>query len=393
MLERRLLERRLAALEPRTRAVVLALALLVSGFAYWQVRVPLDGACRAGGGLGGAVWLSGVLAALAVAAAAIAATRQSAIAARVPGPEWLALPVSPSRVARHLLSEARLPALAMFPPALAALAAGAGLVPLPWLGLLAAGFVLAWLEGTRAAAALARRLAVRHARGGHGLPAEARVLLAARQSRPEPPLAAPRWRRETAWRAIVRLDFLTTRRASAARARALFALAFLALGALAWFTAASPVQRRALAFAAYLPACAALGGWAIARTCSDPASALRALPLGPRDLWLARFLAIAGVLVAALAGNAALAGSLPPGARIALLFTWWAPGAAIAALGLHYALTLYPRAQAAESLYFGWLGVALAGSIMIPFLGWGVLLAGLIHSAMRLPRWWSPEVD
>lgn len=392
-LEARLRARRLQALDVRARLVILAFALLVSAFAFWRVRVPLDGLCRAHGALTGAGMLAAVLAGIAVLGASLAASRQGVMAARPPGPEWLTLPLAPARVARHMLSESRLPAFAVLPPALAAIVAGIGLLPLPWLALLAAAFLVAWFEGTRLAAALARHAAAARIRTPQPLPAATRLLLAVRAETREASRRPPRWRREAAWRAIARLDVRATFQRAGTRARALAVAAFLALGALMWFTATVPLQQQALAFAGLLPACAALGAWAIARTCGDPASAFRSLPLGVSDFWRARFTIMATVLLVAIAVNAALAVSLPMGARLALFVTWWLPGMGIATLGLHYALTLHPRANAAEYLYFGWLGVGLGASIMIPFLGWGVLLGGLLHSAARLHRWQTPEVE
>ena len=390
-LERRLASRRLAAFDLRARVTASLLIALVSGFAYWQMRIPLDGVHRAHGVPATAELLAAVLGAFALAAAAIAAARQAAIAARVPGPEWLALPVPPARVARHLLTESRLPAYGAFPPALAVIVAGAGLVPWWWLLLLAVAFAVTWLEATRVATALARRMAAPAGGAARGLPVAVR-LLAAGPSRPRGrSFAAPRWRQERAWRALVRLDALVSRRPSAARTRLGFAAALFALGALAWFSEAPAVLRRAQSFACFLPAAAALGAWSIARACGDPAPAMRPLPLSLSDVWRARFTPVAAVLLAAAVLDSALAHGLPPGARLALVPAWWLPGAAVAALGLHYALTLAPRANAAENLYFGWLGVALSASVMIPFLGWGVLIAGVVHSARRLPRWWRPE--
>src|SRR5207244_3786714 len=71
------------------------------------------------------------------------------------------------------------------------------------------------------------------------------------------------------------------------------------------------------------------------------------------------------------------------------LFLVWTGGAGIAitTLAVNYGLTLFPRALAAQRLYMLSLGLAIAGSLMIPLMGWVVLLTGVIHSARRLPRW------
>lgn len=391
-LDARLASRRLAELDMRTRFVLMAIALLISGFFFWQARVPLDGQVRAHGATRGALWLAVALTAWALVAASLTAWRLLTLLARVPGPDWLALPADPARVMRHLTAEARLPAVAAVPPALAMLLAGAGLVPAYWLVLFAAAFALAWLECTRLAAAITRRL-MRTDKRDAGLALATRLLAHARSIGRDRARRAPRWRVEPAWRALQRLDLLFTRTASGPRARATGALALFALGLLAWFTNTPVRQQAALAFAAFLPACSILGAWAIARVCSDPPSAMRPLPLSLREVWRARFTTVAGVILAAVLLNALLANGLPPGPRVGLVLTWLTCGLVVATLGLHYGLTLQPRASAAENLYFGWLGATLTSSWMIPLLGWGVLLAGLIHSTMRLPRWWRPEVE
>ena len=95
-------------------------------------------------------------------------------------------------------------------------------------------------------------------------------------------------------------------------------------------------------------------------------------------------MAFAAALVLA---HAASARPLAPEAR--LVFLVWTGGAAlaIALLGANYGVTLFPRAEIAQRLYALSLGLAVAGSLMIPLMGWIVLLAGLIHSALRLPGW------
>ena len=97
-------------------------------------------------------------------------------------------------------------------------------------------------------------------------------------------------------------------------------------------------------------------------------------------------------LVALAVLDALLATHMPVIGRVGMVVTWIIPGLAIALLGLHYAITLAPQASAAENLYFGWLGIAVAGSLMVPLMGWGVLIAGLIHSTRRLDLWRRPPV-
>src|SRR5439155_371833 len=89
------------------------------------------------------------------------------------------------------------------------------------------------------------------------------------------------------------------------RREARWAAALAALASFAaWLVSAPPLVRRALAFAGFLPACAMLGAWAIVRTCTDPASAMRPLPLSLRDLWRARATFLAGLVLALMVANA-----------------------------------------------------------------------------------------
>ena len=391
-LERHLASRRLARLDVHSRVVVAALVLILSGFFFWQVRVPLDGHVRANGAASGALWLAAGLGAFALAGAVTAAWRQGVMLDRLPGPEWLALPVEPGRVMRLLLSESRVPALGAVPPAIAVVLAGTGLMPSWWLVLLAVAFAVAWLECTRLATALVRRAAARGARDA-GLPFATRLLALARRTGRSNARPPARWLREPAWRALQRLDRTITVRVPAERTRIALLVLLFVTGLLAWFSGAAPELARAQAFAAFLPGCALLGAWAILRTCGDPASAHRPLPIGLRDVWRARFASLATVLLAVVILHASIAHGLPASARIGLVVSWLVCGLAVATLGLHYGITLQPRAHAAENLYFGWLGVTLISSWTIPLLGWGILIAGMTHSMMRLSRWWRPEVD
>lgn len=371
--------------------MLLVLALLVTGFAYWQVRVPLDGAVRAGGVAGGAMLLAGALAVCLVLGAALAFERHAALLRRPPGPEWLALPLEPVRVLAHLRAESRTIAAVALLPMAAALAAGIGLLPAGVLLLAAAAGVLGWLEVTRLAAAVAQRLTARRSGPEHAQPLAARVLVAAPDARGRESRAAARWRRATPATALAALDALVTSRRGPSRARAGLALLLAALALLAWASGAPPVLRRAQSFAAFLPACAALGAWAITRAGDLPASLHRPLPIAPRDAWWARARVMtAAILVLALLVTG-LAALQHQGGLGGLALVWPLPGLAVALLGLHQGLTLPSHASTAEALYLGWLGVMLAASWMIPLLGWIVLAAALAHSLRRLPRGQHPE--
>src|SRR5262245_24775556 len=109
-LARRLSAARARDLGVRLWVVLGVLALAIAAFTYWQVRVPLDGALRSGGVLGAGTRLAVVLSAFVLAGATIAMVRQVALMEDPPGPEWLALPVAPALVERHLAREASAPA-------------------------------------------------------------------------------------------------------------------------------------------------------------------------------------------------------------------------------------------------------------------------------------------
>jgi hypothetical protein len=390
-LGRALARRRLAGADARLRLTVLAITAIVSGFAYWRMRVPLDGVHRARGAGVAALFLAAVLAALALAAAALAAARQDAMRRRPPGPEWLALPAPAELAGAHLGAEARLPALAVVPPAAACLAAGFGLVPPAAVVALALLFAGAWFVATGAAAMVVRRAAPAAARAVRGLPPAARWLVAtprrhaARRGRPAD------WSRASPARALARLDALASVRPGPARARlAVAGLAALA-GLFAWFDGAEPLMRRAQAFAALVPVAAALGAWAALRACAEPPDLHRPLPIALRDVYVARAVPLALALLAVTCAYTLASVGLPAAARLAIVPAWWPVSFAVAVLGLHYGLTLVPRADAAEAVYAAWLGAALAASVMVPLLGWAVLFAGLGHSGARLRRWWTPE--
>ncbi len=393
LLRQRLRARRFAALDGRMRAVLLALAALLGAFTFWQVRIPFDAAQRTGGALATLRMEAFALAGCAVVAGALAHWRQAVLAARLPGPEWLALPIPPMLVARHLLAEARLPAMALAPFALSIWCAGLDLLPWVWSALLLVGCLVAWLECTRVGAALARRSAGRGDAALRSLSPILRLLASGPRHGRTSAVPAPRWYHGTPAGALQRLDRTLSWRSAPPRARLAGALVASALASLAWWSGAEPLQARAQSFVGFAIASALLGGWAVVRVCGDPADLIRPLPLSLRALWQARFGQLALTLFVLAALQAALANGFPIAARIGQFVTWFLPGLALATLGLHYGITLHPRSDVAENLYYGWLGVAVCASLMIPFMGWAVVLAGLIHSSLRLSRWRSPEVS
>ena len=56
-------------------------------------------------------------------------------------------------------------------------------------------------------------------------------------------------------------------------------------------------------------------------------------------------------------------------------------------LGANYGVTLFPRADVGGRMLLLSLGLAMAASLMIPLLGWVLLLTAVLHSLRRLPRW------
>jgi hypothetical protein len=399
-LESRLAARRLAAMDVRMRVTLCAIVVLLTGFVFWQIRVPLDGLHRHQGDLAVAKSVAMWLALWAAAAGASAAARMATMSARVPGPEWLALPLPSGAIAKHLLSEARLTALIAFPGALAVLVAAIGYMPLAWIGLGAALFVVLWLEATRWSVWAARQVAAQRAAVRREMPTTlpttlssmTRVLIGSGRRRPARRLPAPAWRAMSPTQALSHVDTSLTLRPTSARARMVFVALFAAASVVPWLRSMPAPEQRAFSFAAFTLACTALGAWAIARVCSDPPATLRPLPLPLGAVWRARFVPmVAGVVVLAVF-DALLATHVPVVGRVGLVVTWIIPGLAIAVLGLHYAITLAPQERAAENLYFAWLGVAIAGSLMVPLMGWAVLIAGLIHSTRRLRVRHRPEV-
>lgn len=388
----RLTSRRLRELGPRLWIVTVALAASVAAFTYWQVRVPLDGAVRHGGVAGGGQRLALTLAACVVAGAGIAAARQSALVADPPGPEWLTLPLAPAQVERHLAREARLPALMALVPATAAWLAGFGLLPLAWLLGLALGFALGFALATRGAAALVLRLASRASGAARNLPAATRALVSARRPVRAARIAPGRWRRESRWASLARLDRGVSLRAGSPRARLGFAAAFLALSLAGWFAGRHPLENRAVAFAAFTIACTGLGAWAAWRAAGDPPSALRALPFSLGDAWRARAFPLALALGGVLVLHALIPPEVPVFARVGLVISWALPALLITLLGLHLGLSLAGSPTAAENLYYGWLGAGVVASLAIPLFGWAVLIAAFAQATRRLPRWNTPEV-
>jgi hypothetical protein len=188
-------------------------------------------------------------------------------------------------------------------------------------------------------------------------------------------------------------DVRLTRRAPAARRRALTALAAAALSLAAWRLPAPPALAHFAAFALSMVAAATFAEWLIAVIGTDPPDVLRALPVGLPSAWGAR-MAWAGLASLALVAGHALAARGVVAAEALRFFLVWIGLASLAVttLGVHYGLSLYPRADQAQRILSLTLGLAIAASLMVPLMGWIVLLTAVLHSLRRVPRWRNAEV-
>jgi hypothetical protein len=197
----------------------------------------------------------------------------------------------------------------------------------------------------------------------------------------------PAWRRLPRWRALWSKDLLLARRSPAVRRRAWVSVLFAALSVACWWIDAPPALLRVLAFGLALLAAATFGEWLIGLAGEDPFAILRALPVGLGDLWRSRMAWGVSMTIALTLGQISALRLLTP-AALELFLIWTAAASALfTMLATHYGITLYPRADAAQRVYSLTLGIAIAASLMIPLMGWVTLLAAVLHSARRLPRW------
>lgn len=390
-LQVRLLRRRLSQLELHLRLELGLLGILIGGFIFWQVRAPLSGVHHAGGP-------AAVLGALGVAWAVLALITLSLVAARharrlrsgPPGPPWLALPIRPERLARHLGNESSAVAWSLMVPAAALWLAAFGLAPSAWLLALAAPFAWILLQAARAGVAAGERLALRGLPPAPGRSAVERSLAEAALGSLRRSLPPARWRRVPAWLVLCEKDLRLTLRVPALRRSLGSGLLLWALSVSAWrLPTPGPGGRLdyLLAFVLSLTGSAVFAEWLVALATSDPFATVRVLPLRLRSLWGARFAWTVPGVAALLAGHAALAHGLSPQAL--RLFLVWVGVAtfAIAALAVNYGMTLFPRADLAQRMLGLSLALAVAGSLMIPLMGWVVLATAIAHSSRRLPRW------
>ncbi len=387
-LERRLGRRRWTQLDLRLRLELAALVLLLGGFLFWQARVQLDGLRRQHGPSAVLLALAVIWVALASLGAVLAAARHARRLRDGPaGPEWLSLPIPVDRLARHLAWDARPLAFTAALPAAGVLAAATHLVPAGWLAVLAAGF--AWLvhQAGRLGPAIGEWVVLRATAGRPGIPPLVCALAAVSPRTRRGRIPAARWVRAWPWLALWRKDLAVTQRVPGVARSAVTALALWALSLLAWSLPGEPALRHFAAFLVTLLGAAALAEWLVAMSGSDPFVVLRGLPVGLGTVWGARFVwALLGTALV-LGGHAVAGRELS--AEALGVFLVWSGGAilGIAALGVNYGVTLFPRADVAQRLLGLSLGLAVVASIMIPLSGWVALLFALIHSARRLPQW------
>ncbi|HET9327159.1 MAG TPA: hypothetical protein VFQ05_10325 [Candidatus Eisenbacteria bacterium] len=390
-LRHQLTRRRLSQLDLRLKIELALLAALLIGFVFWQVRGAFATVAAQGG-------QTAVLAALTITWLVMATIAGVSVAVRharrlrsgPPGPAWLSVPASERALGRHLAWDSGLAAGWIVVPAVGVWSAAwgyvhwgwsVGLVPLLALALLAACWAGGW-AGERAAVLGARNRSVPSTLAA--VLAEAGTATRARRRSPA------RWTSLPAWTALSLKDLRVTMRVGSVRRHLLTWLLFWTLSAFAWRIPSPPHMTDldwVAAFILALLGSAALGEWLVSLSGLDPFQTLRSLPVGVAQVWSARF-ALAVVATAGLLTIHAIGAShLSPHAL--RLFLAWIAGAtlAIAALAVNYGVTLFPRADVAQRLLGLSLGLAVAASIMIPLLGWIVLLSAVLHSARRLPHW------
>lgn len=308
VLERQLTRRRWALLDARLRWELALLTLLLTGFLFWQLRVPFDGLARARGPVAvaaaiGVAWL--LLAALNVSLTAARHARRLRV--RAVDPPWLSLPIDPRPLGRHLAWESRARGAWVAVPAAGVLAAAFGLVPIAWLALFAAVFAWVWLESGRLGCIIGFRSALSTAEPRPGLMPLVRVLATVPEPARTPRLPAPRWSDDPPWLALWRKDARLTLRVPRVRQSAVVPVAAFALSLLVWAMPSLPLEaRHVLAFVLAMLAAGTCAEWLVALSGVDPFAILRTLPVGVATLWRSRMTWVV-LATALLAGAQALA--------------------------------------------------------------------------------------
>lgn len=390
LLRRRLARRRFSQLDLRLRLELALLGALLTAFVFWQVRAPFASLHLHGGAR--AVWfaLVGSWVTLAALAAAVVAVRHAQrLRKGPPGLPWLALPIEDAELGRHLAWDSSLQAAWLAIPATGVWAGAIGLLPWGWLVLLAVPLAWVLVLASRFGAFLGERLAAWRV-PRPDLPRVARILAAGPPRAGAPSVPPARWAQYPAWLALCAKDLRVTARVGPVARQFATASLFWLLSVAAWWLPTFAHARDlgyVAAFVLALIGSAALGEWLVALSGSDPFATLRTLPLGVATVWGARFaLAATATVLLLLAHGLAARGLSPHALR---LFLVWVGGAtlAITALAVNYGVTLFPRADVARRMFGLSLGLAVVASLMIPLLGWLVLLSAVIHSARRLSGW------
>lgn len=401
LLHRNLVRRRLAQFDVRLRLEIILLVAIIGAFLFWQARVPLDGLRRANGPLAAAAALAVILGAIALGTGLLIAGRHARqLRAPLPGPAWLALPIPAQHLAAHWAWEARL--LALWGGALAPgfIVSATGIVPAPVLVLLSAGFALALWACAHLATQLAERRVLstthRTARPADRLLevfASAPTTETRRRRRPA------RWRRTPAWLALLHKDVALARGHTRARARLMAPVVLVIASCAIWLLPPSTDRQmlsaaglRFIAFALALLAATTFAEFLIELAGADPPALLHGLPLGAAAVWASRA-AVAVLFTLVLAGGQALSARPLAPMALGVLVVWLvAASLAITLLGVHYGMTL-ASAPVAQRFLTLTLAISMAASIMIPLVGWIVLLTAVIHSARRVPRWARLEAE
>ncbi|MEO6463616.1 MAG: hypothetical protein ABIP29_11125 [Candidatus Eisenbacteria bacterium] len=399
ILHGRLVHRRLAGIDGMLRFELAALGALLGGYLALQARPLLEDLALRDGPWGAALGIEGAGLVLAALGGWLVAARHARRLRAPDGPAWLALPIDARDVASHLAWESKLQILWVVVPAVSVILAASGLLAVHWHGLLALGVAGFLFLAADLGTALGQQMAAQAVAPRPGMTKALRILTHVAPPRARPRLAAARWTGGPPWRALLAKDVRLAARLPALRGGLIVALAFAALSLLGWLLPTAPVPvaagataggldlRNMATFFVTLVAAALLAEWLVLVVGSDPFATLRALPLDVGDVWRARAAWGLGFTVLLLAGHALLAHGLALGPR--LLFLSWVAGATLGLtiLGVNYGLTLYPHTGAARRLLGLTLGLMAIVSTVLYLMGWVVLVAALIHTARRLPRW------
>jgi hypothetical protein len=353
------------------------------------VRAPFDGLRRAHGPLAVVAVIAIAWVILAALGASLTAARhQKSLRSASAGPAWLALPLDPRVLARHLEWESRTHALVAAVPACAVLVAAWGLVPWYWLPLLAAVFAVLLVEAAR----LGCIVGLIASRGVEPPRARADSSSAARAARSRARrLPSARWQRMPSWRAMLDATFASrgvTHACGPRRSCPRCSASSAARVAVPGHGCEHPAAR-ASTRGRVLPRDGVRGdARGVARGACGLRSIRRAATAAgrPRRRLVGARRPGHGAPRPVPAISCSRSDSLP--ARDTCSCCGIAGATlAIAALGINYGVTLFPRADTAKRMLGLSLGLAVIASLMFPLAGWIVLTTAIVHSSRRLSRW------